>query len=260
LLKRACGLGLLCSGVLLGAWAQSAAAPPGQVSAPAAQPSAAVLSMLPALVQGGQIGAGWRVVTLPQQKPPVTRFSTETVTDRPALRIEARASYGNLVFEPAAGAVPGRLAWAWRVHQPVPASDVSSKTSDDLAAKVCLSFDLPLARVPFVERQLLRVARSRSGENLPAATLCWVWGGSATAGQLLDSPYTRRLRYIVLRAQDDALDTWREESRDVAADFRRAFGDEAAVPPPVLAVIVGADADNTGAHSVAHLAALRWWP
>jgi len=216
--------------------------------------------MLPSVVQGGQIGAGWRVAALPQQKPPVTRFSAETVGDRLALRIEARASYGNLVFEPASGAMPSRLAWAWRVQQPVPASDISSKAGDDVPAKVCLSFALPLARVPFVERQLLRLARSRSGEDLPAATLCWVWGGSASQGQLLDSPYTRRLRYIVLRAQDEALDTWFEESRDVAADFRRAFGDEAGAPPPLLAVIVGGDADNTGAHSVAHVAALRWLP
>ncbi len=216
--------------------------------------------MLPALVQGGQIGAGWRVAALPQQKKPVTRFSAETVGDRPALRVEANASYGNLVFEPASGAIPNRLSWAWRVHQPVQGSDVSTKLGDDLAAKVCLSFDLPLAKVPFVERQLLRLARSRSGENLPAATLCWVWGGSASSGQLLDSPYTRRLRYIVLHAQDEALGTWFEESRDVLADFRRAFGDEVPSPPPLLAVIVGGDADNTGGHSVAHVTSLRWQP
>lgn len=258
-MRRAWGLGLLCGCTLL-VPAQAAAVPPAAAASAPPLPAAVVLSMLPPVVQGGQIGAGWRVVTLPQQKPPVTRFSAETVADRPALRIETRASYGNLVFEPASGAVPSRLAWAWRVHQPVAGADISSKDGDDLPAKVCLSFDLALARVPFIERQLLRLARSRSSENLPAATLCWVWGGSALPGQLLDSPYTRRLRYIVLRAQGETLDTWFEESRDVAADFRRAFGDEAAVPPPLLAVIVGGDADNTGAGSVAHVAALRWLP
>ncbi len=220
--------------------------------------------MLPALVAGGQIGAGWRVVTLPQQKAPVTRYSAETVGGRAALRIEARASYGNLVFEPsspsAAGAVPGRMSWAWRLQQRNAASDISQKAGDDLAAKVCLSFDLPLAQVPFMERQLLRLARSRTGEDLPAATLCWVWGGSAVAGQLLDNPYSRRVRYIVLRTQAEALDTWFEESRDVAADFKRAFGDEAAAPPPLAAVVVAGDADNTGEHSIAHVAALRWQP
>lgn len=216
--------------------------------------------MLPPLVQGGQIGAGWRVVTLPQQKPPVTRYSAETVAGRAALRIEAQASYGNLVFEPATGAVPSRLTWAWRLQQGNPGADVSTKAGDDLPAKVCLSFDLPLARVPFIERQLLRLARARSGEHLPAATLCWLWGGGTVQGQLLDNPYTRRVRYIVLRTQNDPLDTWQEESRDVAADFKRAFGDEVAAPPPLLALIVAGDADNTGASTVAHVAAVRWVP
>lgn len=258
-------MGLVCASSAFAALAQTGTGP--TVAEPAAVvplPAAQALAMLPAVVQGGKIGAGWRVVTLPQQKPPITRYSAETVAGRPALRIEAKASYGNLVFEPSSGAVPSRLSWAWRVQQPNPGSDVSTKAGDDLAAKVCVSFDLPLARVPFIERQLLRLARSRSGENLPAATLCWLWGGSAVAGQLLDNAYTRRVRYIVLRPQDEVLDTWFEESRDVAADFKRAFGDEApsssSPPPPLLALIVAGDADNTGNTSVAHVAALRWLP
>jgi hypothetical protein len=250
------------------------AAQPSDAPSPALAPLA--LPMLPALVAGGQIGAGWRVVTLPQQKSPVTRYSAESVAGRPALRVEARASYGNLVFEPAgviapaavgtgvgtaAGTMaPRRVAWAWRVQQRNAASDISQKAGDDLAVKVCLSFELPLAQVPFVERQLLRLARSRTGENLPAATLCWVWGGSALAGQVLDNPYSRRVRYIVLRTQAEALDTWFEESREVAADFKRAFGDEAPTLPPLAAVVVAGDADNTGEHSIAHVAALRWLP
>ncbi len=253
--------GLVFSSAAFAALAQpSAGAPVAEPAAAVPPPGLQALVMLPALVQGGQIGAGWRVVTLPQQKAPITRYSADTVAGRPALRIEAKGSYGNLVFEPAGGAVPSRLSWAWRVQQANAGSDVSTKGGDDLAAKVCVSFDLPLSRVPFVERQLLRLARSRSGEHLPAATLCWLWGGSAAVGQVLDNAYTRRVRYIVLRPQDEALNTWFEESRDVVADFKRAFGDEAPAPPPLLALIVAGDADNTGNTSVAHVAALRWVP
>ena len=216
--------------------------------------------MLPALVQGSQIGAGWRVVTLPQQKPPLTRYAAETVGGRSALRIDAMGSYGNLVHEPSNVTLPPRLAWSWRVQQGNPRADISTRAGDDVPARVCLSFDLPLASVPFIERQLLRLARSRTGENLPAATLCWVWGGASVQDQVLDNAYTRRVRYIVLRTQDEALDTWREENRDVVADFKRAFGDEAPTPPPLMAVLVAADADNTGAHSVAFVSGLRWLP
>ena len=225
----------------------------GAAAAPVAGPA-------PLVQADGSFGAGWRVVTLPAQKPPPTRYSAERIDERLALRIEAQGSYGNLVYELPAVAAPHELRWSWRMQQPNPALDLRSKAGDDTPAKVCLSFELPLARVPFIERQLLRLARARSGEPLPAATLCWVWGANEAAGALLDNPYTRRVRYIVLRTAADAPGRWFDEARDVAADFRRAFGDESAETPPLSAVIVSGDADNTGGWSVAQVANLRFEP
>lgn len=114
--------------------------------------------------------------------------------------------------------------------------------------------------MPFGERLWLQLARVRTGEKLSAATLCWVWGGTEARGAVVDNAYSRRLRYLVLRNAADATDTWLDESRDIAADFARAFGDEAATPPPLLAVGVGADADDTGGRSVAQVAAMRFEP
>ncbi len=218
------------------------------------------LPSLPPLFSGASLGAGWRVATLPAQQSPVTRFTPETVEGRAALRIEAEASYGNLVHEPPPGPLPRSLQWSWRLASPNPAADLRQKAGDDVAAKVCLSFDLPLARVPLREGVLLQLARARTGAKLPAATLCWVWGGDEAAGTVVDNAYSRRVRYLVLRNAGDASGTWVEESRDIAADFARAFGDEATTPPPLMAVGVGADADNTGGRSVAHLTALRFAP
>ena len=215
---------------------------------------------LPPLVSGASLGAGWRVATLPAQQVAVTRFTPELVDGRAALRIEAVASYANLVHEPPPGALPRRLQWAWRLTQPNPATDLRQKAGDDVAAKVCLSFDLPLARVPLGERVLLQLARARTGEHLPAATLCWVWGGAEAPGSVVDNAFSRLVRYVVLRNAADAGGSWLDESRDIGADFLRAFGDEATTPPPLIAVGVGADADNTGGRSIAHLAALRFAP
>ncbi len=217
-------------------------------------------ALLAPMVDGAGLGAGWRVATLPQQKPPVTRFTPERVQGRVALRVEADGSYGNLVHGFVQPPVPATLAWSWRVQAPAPVSDLRSRAGDDAALKVCLSFDLPLAQVPFWERQALRMARARTGEALPGATLCWVWGGSDPRGTAHDNAYTRRVRYIVLRSAADATDTWVEERRDVAADFQLAFGDEAKQMPPLTAVIVSGDADNSGGRSVAFVADLRLEP
>ncbi len=222
--------------------------------------------VLSPVVQGGRIAAPWHVVTLPQQAKPVTQYSAEAVDGRDAVRIQVQGSYGNLVHELPALAATKQLRWAWRMQQPNPAVDLRVKAGDDAAAKVCLSFDLPLDRVPFMERQVLKLARSRSGQDLPAATLCWVWGAGEAKGTLLPNAYSHRVRYIVLRNREDALAAWFEESRDVAADFRRAFGDESdgsgarAGLPPLTALIVAGDGDNTGGASVAHVSALRLEP
>lgn len=117
---------------------------------------------------------------------------------------------------------------------------------------------LPAAVV--IALALLRLARSRTGENLPAATLCWVWAGAEERGALLDNAYSRRVRFIVLRNGHDAPGQWQPESRDVAADFLRAFGDESPTVPPLTAAIVAGDADNTGARSLAHVADLVFAP
>ena len=126
--------------------------------------------------------------------------------------------------------------------------------------------DVPPAKRLEDELEVLEAVRAVttvSADALPAATLCWVWGAAETKGALLPNAYSRRVRYIVLRNREDALATWFEESRDVAADFQRAFGDESDARdglPPLSALIVAGDGDNSGGASVAHVSALRMAP
>ncbi len=219
---------------------------------------AGAAEVLPPLTDAGHIGGGWSVATLPQQSKPVTRFSAVQVDGRAAVRLQADASYGNLVRVLPDVAAPARLRWSWRLQRANPAVDLRRKAGDDVPAKVCLSFDLPLEQLSFMERQKMRLARDFSGQALPAATLCWVWGEHEAVGALIDNAYSRRLRYLVLRNAGDPLSSWLEEDRDVAADFLRAFGDESTVVPPLVLVGIGADADNTGGKSVAQVADLRF--
>jgi hypothetical protein len=117
--------------------------------------------------------------------------------------------------------------------------------------------------VPFVERTKLRIARSVSGEDLPAATLCYVWDSVHPAGLRGANPYTARVRYITLQGQGASVSQWQTESRDVAADFAQLFADElpqGAAVPPVRAVLIGADSDNTGSRSVGWVGAMGWQP
>jgi hypothetical protein len=253
-------LAALAALAVLAALAALAGGPRPAAAQTPSWPAAAASPLSPLVGDGARLGPGWRVAGLPRQRVPLTRYGVAQVDGAAALRIEAAASYGNLVLDLPGRPAPARLRWRWRVDEANAAVDLARKAGDDAAAKVCLAFELPLERVPFVERQLLRLARGRAGEPLPAATLCWVWGGAEAREALFDNPYSRRVRAIVLRNRDDGTGRWFDEDRDVAADWRRAFGDESAQVPPLAAVIVAADADNTGGASVAHVAALRFGP
>jgi hypothetical protein len=201
---------------------------------------------------------GWRVVGIAKREP--TRFDVVPLDGATALRIEANASYGNFVHALPPGAVAGTLQWQWRVDVRNDAADLTRRDGDDTTLKVCALFALAIERVPFIERQLLRLARALSGEPLPAAVVCYVWDATLAPGIALDNPYSRRVRYIVARGAAAPLQRWLDERRDLARDFERVFGDESSDVPPLAAIAVGADADNTGARSVAFVRRLSHSP
>jgi hypothetical protein len=176
------------------------------------------------------------------------------------LRVQTQSSYGNLVHPLALREPPHHLRWRWRVDEPIESADLRRRSGDDLPIKVCTLWDMPLERVPFFERQVLRALRAQSDDPLPAATVCYVWDPHLDPGVELKSPFTGRLRYIVLRGVDASLHHWDVERRDIAADFMRLFGQEARELPPLMGVAVGGDADNTRSHSLAFAADLQLEP
>ena len=93
---------------------------------------------------------------------------------------------------------------------------------DDFPARVYVMFDYPLEKLSFADRIKLRLARALHDPNLPAATLCYVWDGKATAGTIAPSAYTNRVRLIVVESGASRVKQWLSVERDVAADFKAA--------------------------------------
>jgi hypothetical protein len=206
----------------------------------------------------GKLPSRWQLIGLPN-KPTLalTRFELSSGAQH-SLRITSNNSYGALVYtldadQQARGFKT--LSWRWRIDSFAEGVNLRTREGDDSAVKVCVLFDMPLGRVPFSERWLLRLANTFSKTPLPNATLCYVWDPSLAADSLLDNPYTRRVRYIVAHSAP-AGPSWQATERNIAADFARAFGKESAELPPILAIAIGGDSDNTGGTSVAYLADL----
>ena len=68
------------------------------------------------------------------------------------------------------------------------------------------------------------------------------------------SPYTERVRIVVVESGDAQAGQWVSETRDLEADFRAAFGGPA---PRVTAVLVASDTDQTHAGAIAWFGDLR---
>jgi len=227
---------------------------------------AALAQSLPPLTQAdGAVHPGWRYVGFPKQKAdiPPTVIEAGQVDGQPAVKVVTASSYGTLVHD-LKDAPPARLQWRWRLDQPLSdgkaSPDLTTQAGDDAALKVCAMFEHPLERVPFVERTVLRIARSVSGEALPAATVCYVWDSGHPAGRQGANPYTKRVRYISLRGSETPARQWVSERRDLAKDFATLFADElpaGGAVPPLRTVLIGADSDNTASRSSGWVADLR---
>jgi hypothetical protein len=197
--------------------------------------------------------APWHVLGLPgRYSKPLTQFDITELDTKKVLRVRTDKSYGNLVH-PWQGSV-SKMSFAWRLDNPLLLSNLKSKTTDDTALKVCLAFDMPMEKVPLGERAKLRIAQFLSHDHLPTATICYVWAHAEPVGSDFDNAFTGRLHYIVLNSGETQLKTWQSHQRNINSDFLKAFGNETNVVPPITAIIVGADSDNTLGSSLGFVA------
>ncbi|MEW5882061.1 MAG: DUF3047 domain-containing protein [Pseudomonadota bacterium] len=213
--------------------------------------AAATLELAPfSRAPTGAPPAPWKVATSPKIAHH-TRYEVVALDGAHVLRARADASYANLVYELPPATIATRLAWRWRVDQPVEGADLSRKAGDDVPARVCALFDLPLERLTAGDRLRIRLGRLLFDPRLPPAAICYVWDAKLAAGTWLANAYTERVRMLVLR--QGVTGRWFDESRDLRADFAAAFPDESKGGlPPLAAVALSADADDTGGHALSY--------
>jgi hypothetical protein len=103
-----------------------------------------------------------------------------------------------------------------------------------------------IARLPVRTRLSFDLAEALTGERPPYATLMYVWDASAPVGSVIVNPRSDRVRKIVLDSGPAGLMRWREHRRDLAADFRLAFGE---APGALRSMALMTDSDNTRAEA-----------
>lgn len=135
------------------------------------------------------------------------------------------------------------LEFSWAVDGLFQHADLGVSGQDDAPVRVVLAFDGDRSKLSPRSRMQSELSRALLGEEMPYATLTYVWCNTRPVGTVLVSPRTDRVRKIVVESGADRVGQWLDYQRDVAADFRLAFGEEAG---PLIGVALMTDADNTG--------------
>ncbi|OGB26596.1 MAG: hypothetical protein A3I66_17285 [Burkholderiales bacterium RIFCSPLOWO2_02_FULL_57_36] len=208
------------------------------------------------MTPGGAV-AGWQTLK-PAPNANDTRYRLVPDAGTVVLKAEAESAMSGLIH-------PVRvdirryplLRWRWKVAAPLQTADMTQKSGDDYAARIYVMFDYPAEKLPFGTRAKLRLAEALYGQRIPTAALNYIWDNRQPVGTIQSNTYTDRARMIVVRSGAAQAGRWITETRDLAADFRAAFGED---PPDIVAVALATDTDNTGESATAWYGDIEFLP
>jgi len=183
----------------------------------------------------------WSHQALPGKAP--TQFKNVRIDGRDAIAVDAQSSASmlrhNLRVEPSELA---GLRFSWKVPALMEEADLATREKDDSPVRLVLVFEGDRSRFSARDAALSELARLLTGEEMPYATLMYVWCNRREPGTVITSPRTDRIRKLVLESGRTHLNEWRDYERDIRADYLRVFGEE---PGALVGMAIMTDSDNT---------------
>jgi hypothetical protein len=196
------------------------------------------------------------VAAAPAQVSPVENWTTQTLNShgvprgwRPYETPGGHAAYDFSVIEDA-----GRRALHLRSHGDH--STIARRVSVDLSATPILEWSWKLLQLP--ERADLRrwetsdaaphvfVVWRRRPELIRSRLIGYVWDPALPVGTVQKSQKTGTVTFIVVRSTTTSLGQWLTERRNVPADFRSVYGEDADSPS---AIALSIDTNDTKSKS-----------
>ena len=136
----------------------------------------------------------------------------------------------------------GRLTFDWRVERLIPGADMVQRETEDSPVRLILVFDGDRQRFTPKNAMLSELTHSLTGEPMPYATLMYVWCNQCPPESVIVNPRTDRIRKLAVESGPGRVGTWLSYTRDIRADFEKAFGE---APGALLGVGLMTDTDNT---------------
>jgi hypothetical protein len=172
---------------------------------------------------------GWRSYETPGGHP---RYDFTIVEDggRRALELKSADEHSTIAKEIDVDfAATPILEWAWRVILQPQGADLTTRAGSDASGHIFVVWP----RFPAMLRSRL---------------VGYVWDPAIPAGSVVTSAKTRLVTFVVARSGSGGLGEWSVERHDVAADYRRIYGEPAPKPG---AVALSIDTNDTRATAAA---------
>ena len=143
------------------------------------------------------------------------------------------------------------LRFKWRPGNLLASSDPKSKAGDDYVARIYITFATDPERASLGEKTENAIANAIYGQVPPHAALSYVFTHKSKLGEIITSPFTKRVKKIVVDADPESVGKWKSFTRDIYDDYKRAFGEE---PTRISGIAIMVDTDNTGEKASARFA------
>jgi hypothetical protein len=181
---------------------------------------------------------GWRSYETPGGHPRYD-FTIVDEGDRRALELKSTDDHSTVAKEIDVDlAATPILEWAWRIVQQPAGADLTRRATSDAGGHIFVVWP----RFPAMLRSRL---------------VGYVWDPAIAAGVVVKSAKTSLVAFVVARSGPRGLGEWSIERHDVAADYRRIYGEGAPKPG---AVALSIDTNDTRASAAARFGRIAFLP
>jgi hypothetical protein len=134
------------------------------------------------------------------------------------------------------------LHWEWKAVGAIPQADNADSQRDDAPLRLLVAFDGNKSKLSLKEKLTFEMANLISGQEMPYATVMYIWSGKNAPNTVLNNAHTSRVKMIVVDSGWGNLGEWHKHERDLAADYKLAYGE---APGNVIGIALLTDTDNT---------------
>lgn len=237
-MEQGCGTRWLGGGVAVCALLQLLAC-----SSPAPAPEQAGSTPAPwvMLSAGNQRSPGWKHLLFPGKSASHFRYVQKDGRAAMAANSVSSASMLRQVMR-VESAELADLRFSWKVPALITQADMAQRDADDSPVRILLMFEGDRGKFSSKNAMLSELARALTGEELPYATLMYVWCNTRAPGTVIVNPRTDRIRKLVVESGSGNLQQWIDYKRDIRKDYETAFGE---APGALVGIGIMTDSDNT---------------